>query len=96
MNPNPGSLTKHQQAVLEHIRKHQPIAMGALSKAFGCCTQTMSNHTRALRLAGLIQHEGLGRWTRWSVVKSQPQHTMAPIEQVSSVWHYARRCAQAA
>lgn len=93
MNPNPGSLTKHQQAVLEHIRQHQPIGLGAMATAFKSNPRTLGNHLRALRLAGLIQHEGPGRFTRWSVVRQESASPLKPIEQVSSVWHYARRCA---
>lgn len=76
-----------------------------LASRLGCSPNTAAQYTAELRLAGLIYPTSAGRFARWRCTAdgaeplppspSTPKpHPPALLEQVSSVWHYAQRCAR--
>lgn len=92
-------LTARQKAILEFVRRHQPVSAAQVAKEFDCAPATASVHLLALRHAGVAWPTKRGQTARWGTDKpfSDPKNppAVAPpsIEQVSSIWHYARRCA---
>lgn len=101
--------TKLVPRVAETLRLIQELrnpSRAELAARLGCSPNTVSQYTTELRLAGLIYPSGTGRFARWSctTAPSPPPVKMPPVkalvatplrllEQVNSVWHYARRCA---
>ncbi len=93
-------LTARQQAILEFIRVHQPVSNAQVAKHFGISGSTAGVHLMALSYAGVAWATSSGRWARWKTdkpfaePKTPPRVAPVSIEQVSSIWHYAERCAR--
>ena len=93
-------LTARQEAILEFIRTHQPVSAAQVAERFECAPNTASVHLMALRQAGVAWATGIGRYARWHAAKPFAEPKTPPpvpppsIEQVSSIWHYAQRCAR--
>ncbi len=95
-------LTARQQAILEFIRVHQPVSNAQVAEHFGISGSTAGVHLMALSHAGVAWATSSGRWARWKTdkpfaePKTPPRVAPVSIEQVSSIWHYAERCARVA
>ena len=93
-------ITNRQQAVLEWLRLHQPCSNAQIAERFQIAPATVTVHLMFLSQAGLAWSTGRGGHARWHADKPEPKRKFQPdvlapvIEQVSSVWHYARRCAR--
>jgi len=95
-------LTARQQAILAYIRTYQPVSSAQIAKHFGCSHSTAGVHLNVLRQAGRAWSSAYGPQSRWNAdlpfaePKNLPGVAPVSIEQVSSIWHYAERCARAA
>jgi DeoR/GlpR family transcriptional regulator of sugar metabolism len=95
-------LTARQQAILAYIRAHQPVSNAQLAERFECAPATMTVHLMFIARAGLARSVGRAARARWlsdkpfTKPKAPPPVAPPSIEQVSSIWHYAARCARAA
>lgn len=94
-------ITARQQAVLEWLRLHQPCTGRQVAERFQIAPATATVHLMALAAAKVAWTTGGGSYARWHAGKPVakpkfiPANVASPvIEQVSSVWHYARRCAR--
>lgn len=97
---SPEKLTARQQAILEFIRVHQPVTNRQISLQFGCAPSTTTVHLMFISRSGQIWRTGDKSGARWHAdkpftePKSPPPVAPPSIEQVSSIWHYALRCAR--
>jgi hypothetical protein len=79
------------------IQERQPVAMADVAFRLGVDTATARTYLSQLHQAGLIVPSSRGRWARWHIApppKPPEPDSVAlqrAIEQVPSVWHYARR-----
>lgn len=95
-------LTARQQAILAYIRVHQPCTNAELAKQFDCAKSTITVHLMYIRRAGKVWCTDSKSKPRWRAdppfaePKTPPRVAPPSIEQVSSIWHYAARCARAA
>jgi DNA-binding CsgD family transcriptional regulator len=96
-------LTARQQAILEWLRTNQPATLPKIAHQFNCSVNTAKIHMDHLRKAGQAWPGGRGVGSKgWSTnqpfeaPKTPPPVAPPSIEQVLSIWHYARRCARAA
>ena len=102
LRPLTEKLTARQQAILAYIRTHQPVSNAQVAKQFGISGNTAGVHLMALSHAGVAWATSSGRFARWKTdkpfaePKTPPRVAPVSIEQVSSIWHYAARCARAA
>ncbi len=102
LRPLTDKLTARQQAILAYIRVHHPVSNAQVAKQFGISGNTAGVHLMALRHAGVAWATSSGRFARWKTdkpftePKTPPRVAPVSIEQVSSIWHYAARCARAA
>lgn len=93
-------LTARQQAILEFIRRNQPVTNKQISLQFGCAPSTTTVHLMFIHRTGLIWRKGDKSGARWHAdkpfteAKSPPPVAPPSIEQVASIWHYAQRCAR--
>ena len=95
-------LTARQQAILEYIRTHQPCSNAQLAAQFQCAPSTVTVHLMYIRRAGKAWCTDSRSKPRWRADPpfAEPKPPKAPrvappsIEQVSSIWHYAQRCAR--
>ncbi len=101
LRPLTEKLTARQQAILAYIRVHQPVSNAQVAKQFGISGNTAGVHLMALSHAGVAWAASSGRFARWKTdkpfaePKNPPRVAPVSIEQVSSIWHYAARCARA-
>ena len=89
------SVTPKQLAILEWIRKHQPVSGAQIAERFDISASTVTVHMMFLARAELAWCTGRAKSARWHAHKAEVRvpSPPLPIEQVASVWHYARRCA---
>lgn len=93
-------LTARQQAILEFIRVNQPVTNKQISLQFGCAPSTTTVHLMFISRSNQIWRTGDKAKARWhadkpfSSPKTPPPVAPPAIEQVSSIWHYAQRCAR--
>lgn len=99
-HPSAEKLTARQEAILEFIRVHQPVSAAQVAERFECAPSTAGVHLMALRHAGVAWPTKRGHTARWHAgkpftePKTPPPVAPPAIEQVSSIWHYALRCAR--
>lgn len=91
-------LTPRAAETLRLVRELRHPTRAELASRLGCAPATAAQYTAELRVAGLIHPIGVGRHARWCCGPEPKPTASAPvsppsIEQVSSIWHYARRCA---
>jgi DNA-binding transcriptional MocR family regulator len=82
---------------LRLIRELRNPNRAELASKLGCSPSTAAAYTAELRARGLIVPSSAGRFARWRLVEEPVKAKAGPaprlLEQTSSVWHYAQRCA---
>ena len=97
---SPAKLTARQQAILEFIRVNQPVTNKQIAQHFECSPSTAGVHLMHIAHAGLARSVGHAARACWladrpfTEPKTPPPIAPPAIEQVSSIWHYAQRCAR--
>lgn len=85
-------ITDRQKEVLRVVTTRGPVSRSEVARKLGCTVPTAAQHLMALRRKNLIEATGIGQHSRWV-----PAHRLGEqpreIEQASSIWEYARRCA---
>jgi hypothetical protein len=101
--PLPPELTPRVAETLRLIRELRNPNRAELASKLKCSPNTAAQYTAELRTAGLIYPSSSGRFARWRCTADGAEpppppapkpHPPALLEQVSSVWHYAQRCAR--
>ena len=85
-------ITDRQKEALRVVTTRGPVSRGEIARKLNCSVPTAAQHLMALRRKGLIESTGIGQHSKWVPARrlgEQPRE----IEQVASVWEYARRCA---
>lgn len=88
-------MTPRQAAFFEVVAAHAPVKRDEVARVMQCKISNAQKHLHMLRVGGMIRTQGNGRTSCWVLA---PMKTAAmavrrhPIEQASSVWHYAARC----
>ena len=85
-------ITDRQKEVLRVVTTRGPVSRSEVARKLGCSVPTAAQHLMALRRKSLIESTGIGQHSRWVPARrlgEQPRE----IEQASSIWEYARRCA---
>ena len=88
----PNKLTKREQLLVNWLKAQGQASVSQVAEKLGVATNTARVHLQNICAKGYARNTGLGRWSVWMAVdrmdmKSEP----ANIEQVSSIWHYAKR-----
>lgn len=90
-------MTPRQADTLAIVRERQPVAMADVAFRLGCEAATAKTYLHQLHQAGLIVPSSRGRWARWRIAPPPPPPepdevaVLQAIEQVPSIWAYARR-----
>ena len=85
-------ITDRQKEALRVVTTRGPVSRSEVARKLKCTVPTAAQHLWALRRKGLIESTGIGQHGRWVPARrlgEQPRE----IEQASSIWEYARRCA---
>ncbi len=85
-------ITDRQKEVLRVVATRHPVSRGEIARKLNCSVPTAAQHLMVLRRKGLIESTGVGQHSKWVPARrlgDQPRE----IEQASSIWEYARRCA---
>ena len=85
-------ITTRQKEVLRVVTTRGPVSRSEVARKVGCTVPTAAQHLMALRRKNLIESTGIGQHSKW-VPARQLGEQPREIEQVASVWEYARRCA---
>ncbi len=88
-------LTPRQQELLEFLHSHGPATRAQVAAALGCLDNTAGVHLHALYQAEAAWPQRRGSGALWGLTKP-PSKDNRRLEQVSSVWEFAARHAQAA
>lgn len=110
MATDESALTPRAAETLRLVRELRNPNRTELASRLGCSPNTAAQYTAELRAAGLIHPTSAGRFARWRcsmettpplpkprstrTQASAPAEPSRLLEQVSSVWHYAQRCAR--
>jgi hypothetical protein len=91
------ALVPRVEQTLRLIRELRNPNRTELASKLGCSPSTAAVYTAELRARGLIVPSSAGRFARWRLVEEPGKAQAGPaprlLEQASSVWHYAQRCA---
>ena len=85
-------ITDRQKEALRVVTTRGSVSRGEIARKLNCSVPTAAQHLMALRRKGLIESTGVGQHSKWVPairLGEQPRE----IEQASSIWEYARRCA---
>lgn len=93
---SPEGITPKQHDILLWVRRHQPVTGAQIAERFEIAPATATVHLKWLRQAGMVWRTGRAASARWHAHAQKPPPPPPTIEQVASVWHYARRCGQVA
>lgn len=86
-------LTPRAAQTLRLVRELRNPNRTELASRMGCSPATVGVYTTELRAAGLIAPSSQGRYARWRAVEPRRAEPPRLLQQATSVWHYARRCA---